>query len=87
VTEKPESTERAYWLDQPRNVDRLAYGLYIVCGLLLAADIFIPKHGPFPIEHIVGFYSVFGFVAYVALVVAAVTLRRVLMRPEDYYDR
>jgi hypothetical protein len=75
------------WLDNPRNVDRLAYAHYAVCAVLLALDLFVPKHGPFAIEHIFGFYSFFGFVAYVALVLAAVGLRFVLMRPENYYDR
>jgi hypothetical protein len=79
--------EKTYWLDNPRNVDRLVYGFYVVCALLLAIDVFVPKHGPFEIEHIYGFYGVFGFVACVALVLAAKQMRRVLMRPEDYYDR
>ena len=77
---------KAYWLDNPRNV-RLVRCLYIVCGLLLAIDVFVPKHGPFTIEHVFGFYGVFGFIACVVLVLDAKQLRRVLMRPEDYYDR
>lgn len=78
--------ERRTWLDEPRNVDRLAYVLYGICGFLLAIDILVPKHGPFAIEHNFGFYAIFGFAAYVALVVAAEALRAVVMRPEDYYD-
>lgn len=83
----PDPSEKRYWLDNPKNVDRLVYGFYVVCALLLAIDVFVPKHGPFPIEHIFGFYGVFGFVACVALVLIAKQLRRVVMRPEDYYDR
>lgn len=83
----PAPGERRTWLDEPRNVDRLAYALYAVCGILLAIDVFVPKHGPFAIEHNFGFYAIFGFGAYVALVVAAEALRAVVMRPEDYYDR
>ena len=78
--------ERAYWLDNPRNVDRLVHGFYVVCGLLLAIDIFVPKHGPFAIEHVFGFYGIFGFFACVALVLIAKQMRRVLMRPEGNYD-
>ena len=37
--------EKAYWLDDPRNVDRLVHGFYVVCGMLLAIDVFVPKHG------------------------------------------
>lgn len=83
----PAAGERRFWLDEPRNVDRLAYAVYGVCGLLLALDVFVSKHGPFEIEHLFGFYAIFGFVAYVALVLAAEVLRALVMRPEDYYDR
>jgi hypothetical protein len=87
VADKSDPQEKVYWLDNRRNVDRLVRGFYIVCGLLLAIDAFVPKHGPFSIEHVFGFYGVFGFLACVALVLIAKQLRRVLMRPEDYYDR
>jgi hypothetical protein len=87
MTDQPHSTERSYWLDYPRNVDRLVYGFYAVCAVLMAIDVFVPKHGPFAIEHVFAFYGFFGFVACVALVLIAKQLRRVLMRPEDYYDR
>ena len=78
---------RSYWLDKPGNVERLVKALYGLCGLLLAIELLVPKHGPFAIEHVFGFYGLFGFVACVALALAAKQLRRVLMRPEDYYDR
>jgi hypothetical protein len=63
------------------------YVFYGMCGLLLAGDFFVPKHGPFVIEHVYGFYGIFGFVACVCLVLIAKQLRRILIRPEDYYDR
>lgn len=78
--------EKQYWLDEPRNVDRIVYAVYAICGLLLALDIVTPKHGPFAIEHLFGFYGIYGFVACVGLVLAAKAMRRVLIRPEDYYD-
>lgn len=76
-----------YWLDRPGNVERLVKALYWVCGLLLVIDVFIPKHGPFAVEHVFGFYGLFGFVACIVLVLAAKQLRKILLRPEDYYDR
>jgi hypothetical protein len=82
-----EGDGRAYWLDEPRNVTRLVRTLYAVCALLLVIDAFVPKHGPFLIEHAFGFYGLFGFIACVVLVLVAKQLRKVLMRPEDYYDR
>jgi hypothetical protein len=79
--------ERVYWLDSRANVDKLVHRFYLACAILLAIEVFVPKHGPFAIEHAWGFYGIFGFVACVALVLTAKMLRRVLMRPEDYYDR
>jgi hypothetical protein len=80
-------TERRYWLDDRANVDRLVRGFYAFCALLLLLDLFVPKHGAFAIEHLFGFYAFFGFAACVTLVLVAKQLRRVLMRPEDYYER
>ena len=60
---------------------------YGVCAVLFLIDFLVPKHGAFSIEHYFGFYGIFGFVACVALVLIAKELRKVLMRPEDYYDR
>lgn len=84
---KPDPDEKDYWLDHPKNVDRLVHAFYAVCGVLIAIDVFVPKHGPFATEHWFGFYGWFGFIACVALVLIAKQMRRVLMRPEDYYDR
>lgn len=75
------------WLDEPRNIDLICYAVYAACGLLLAIDILVPKHGPFAIEHLFGFYAIFGFAAYVALVILAEGLRLLVARREDYYER
>ncbi len=84
MTPKPD--EKKYWLDDRRNVDRLVYGFYVVCAVIFAIDVFVPKHGPFAIEHLFGFYGWYGFVSCVALVLMAKVLRRMVMRGEDYYD-
>lgn len=74
------------WLDDPRNVTRIVYGLAVLCGLALVADLFYRKHPHFAFERWIGFYAVYGFIGSVALVLAAKQLRRVLMRDEDYYE-
>lgn len=74
------------WLDEPRNVLKIVYGLYAVCALLLLIDPLVEKHGPFAIEHVWGFYDIYGFVGCVFLVLAAKVLRKIVMRVEDYYD-
>jgi hypothetical protein len=84
---KRDRHQKAYWLDSPRNVDRLVHAFYGVCAVLVLIDVLVPKHGPFALESWFGFYGWFGFFACVALVLIAKGLREILMRPEDYYDR
>ena len=73
--------------DKPRNVKRLLYTFYTCVVLLLIVDIFYHKHAIFAWEGYFGFYSVYGFVACVILVILAkYVLRPIVMRKEDYYD-
>jgi hypothetical protein len=80
-------SERERWLDRPRNVTRLVYLLYGTCALLLLADLFYEKHVHFAFERWLGFFALFGFVAYVGIVMSAKLLRRLVRRTEDYYER
>jgi len=75
------------WLDDKRNVNKIVYALYALSALLLVIDPFVHKHGPFEIEHLWGFYGLYGFIGCVFLVLAAKELRKLVMRSEDYYDR
>lgn len=93
MTDNPENSsqnadaDKPWWLDDPRNVDKIVYCLYALCAGLLIIDPFIHKHGPFAIEHWWGFYSIYGFIGCVFLVLAAKELRKLVMRREDFYDR
>ena len=78
--------ERQHLFDNPENVKRILWLLYLVCALLLVADLFIHRHVEHTWESVWGFYSFYGFVACVSLVLLAKQLRRILMRPEDHYD-
>lgn len=79
--------EKRYLLDEPRNVDRIVYGLFTLCGLLFLADLLYSKHPHFGFEYWFGFYAAFGFVAAFTLVLVAKWLRPLLKRDEDYYER
>ena len=83
---KPGS-EKPTWLDRAENVTRLYRGLWVVGLVLLAADLVAHRHESLDYAGWFGFYGFYGFVACVALVLAAKGLRRLVMRPEDYYDR
>ncbi len=81
-----DSGERKYWLDEPRNVDKLVYTLYAVCTLLFLADFFYHKHVHFEFENWIGFFGWFGFGICVFIVLSAKAQRRVVKRDPDYYD-
>jgi len=78
--------EKRYWLDDPCNVDKVYYGLLVVCAISAITDLFYDKHGHFSWEGWFNFHGWYGFVCCFFLVLAAKQLRRVLMRKEDYYD-
>ena len=81
------TSEKRYWLDQPRNISLIVWALIVVCVMLFFADAIYHKHVFFEIENLFGFYGLFGFTVYVGLVLTAKWLRNFLMRPEDYYER
>ncbi len=78
---------KKYWLDRKENVTKVYWGVWILCALLLLVEPLVHKHGYFPAEQWFGFHGWFGFVACIALVLAAKGLRRFLKRSEDYYER
>lgn len=86
--QSPHSTDdgKKYWLDNPKNVDKVYWSVIVVSVLLFFGDALYHKHPYFGIEKTFGFYGLYGFVACVGLVIAAKGLRVLLMRDEDYYD-
>ncbi len=84
------SDERRYWLDDPKNVDKVFWALAFACALTFLADVILVvlhlRHPHWPWEAWPGFYGVSGFVAFWCIVIAGKHLRKVLMRDEDYYD-
>jgi hypothetical protein len=78
---------KTYWLDRKENVTKVYWAVWVVCGVLLLIDPLIHKHEEFAFAEWFGFFGFFGFFACVGLVLAAKALRRILKRPEDYYER
>jgi len=81
------SSERKRWLDDPQNVTRLYRGAWGLGLLLVVLDWVVERHEDLHAAAAFAFYALYGFVACVILVLAAKALRRVLKRPEDYYER
>ena len=79
--------KNSYWLDKPGNVKKLLVGLYLVCGCLLLSDAIYHRHTILSMENWFGFYGIYGFVACVILVLVATQIRKLVSRPEHYYER
>jgi len=84
--DKHSSDDKKYFLDKPENVEKLLKVFYVICGLLFVLDFVVHRHVYTDMEKLPGFYAIYGFVAFVALVVGSKFLRKLLMRKEDYYD-
>ena len=79
--------EKSYIFDNPKNVKRVIHVLYLLCGMSLIAEFFVKRYVDHPWEGLFGFYTLYGFVACVLLVLIAKEMRKLIMRGEDYYDR
>ena len=84
----PRSTtdEAPGFFDHPGRIKAIVYGVYITSALLFFADLAYHKHAYTPFEGWFGLHAWFGFIACVALVLAAKAMRRMVMRREDYYE-
>ncbi|HIF92220.1 MAG: hypothetical protein ABGX04_14495 [Myxococcales bacterium] len=80
------AAEEDRWLDRPSSINLIIKILVAACVLSVLADFFYHKHADYSFQDWIAFDAVFGFVAYVGLVMTAKGLRRLLMRDEDYYD-
>jgi hypothetical protein len=80
-------TEKDPWLVRPTSI-RLMWRLGLALLAAIAAlDLIVHPHGYFGIDGTVGFYSWFGFLACLAMVVVAKILGVLVKRSDDHYDR
>ncbi len=78
--------ERQHVWDKPRNVKLLFNVFYACCVILVLLDFVIHRHNVHDWENLFAFYPLYGLVGVWLLVLIAKQMRRVLMRPEDYYE-
>ena len=78
--------QRPGFFDQAKNIRRVPRLLYAICAGVLLLDLFYHRHVIHAWEDLWGFYSLFGFLACTVLVLVAKEMRKVVMRPEEYYD-
>lgn len=85
VDKKPIDTKQ-YFFDKPRNVNLVIFTLYVSCGILVLLDFIIDRHAYHRLENLLGFYSIYGFIACTAIVLGAKVLRNLVERSEDFYE-
>jgi hypothetical protein len=78
--------DRSYWLDEPGNQKKVFWALCVICAVVAAAELVVHRHPHFSWEGFPFFYCIFGFIAFWCVVIAGKHLRKILWRPEDYYD-
>ncbi len=60
--------------------------LVVAILALLVIEIFTHRHGELEIEDVFFFPAIFGFCAFVFIVMMGKLLRQFIMRPENYYQ-
>ncbi len=75
-----------HFFDNPGNVELVIYSLYVCCGLLLLLDFIVHRHTYHEWENLLGFYSIYGFVACTAIVFGSKVLRTFVEREEEFYN-
>lgn len=79
--------EKIWWLDRSENVTKLYRALWAIGLALIGLDLIVHRHAETAFDGWFGFYGIYGFVSCFSLVLAAKGLRRIVMRPEDHYER
>lgn len=78
--------EEKHWLVRPESIRLLWRVGLVVLALLVMADFFVHAHPSFQVDGTFGFYSWFGLVVCVAMVIFAKALGVFLKRKDSYYD-
>jgi len=73
------------WVDKPGSGNKIFWGLAVACVVVFLLEFTYKSYNSFDIEGVPGFYGIFGFVMFSALVFASKALRALIKRPEDYY--
>ena len=74
------------WLLRANTIRLLWIGFIVVLAMLVLADLFLHPHPVFGIDGTFGFYSWYGLLTCVAMVLLAKALGMLLKKPDTYYD-
>ena len=81
MTEKP--TQKT--ADMQKFGRNFTTALLVIAIILAILEVFLHRHGVAAIEDSFMFPAIFGFFAFVFIVQVGKWLRRMIMRPKDYY--
>ena len=81
MTEKP--TQKT--ADMQKFGRNFTTALLVIAIILAILEVFLHRHGVAAIEDSFMFPAIFGFFAFVFIVQVGKWLRKVIVRPEDYY--
>ena len=83
----PNPDEKPGWADTPGFQRLFLGGLIGACLTAAALGFFFGKKEPhFAVEGVPVFFAVYGFVMFSFIVLAGQHLRKLVSRPENYYD-
>ncbi len=83
TTPKPNSDPKSHVTEFGWKASKIVAGL---CLALTVLELFIHRHAYSDAEAFPLFYGIFGFLAFLIVVIGGILLREAIMRPEDYYD-
>ncbi len=69
------------------SADMVIRGLAVLCALLALADFAIHRHAYFELEATPLFFAIMGASSMLLVAALSMLLRRLVIRPEDYYER
>lgn len=82
--------KKEFFYDKPENIKKIKIGAYSTAALLVFIDFFVhrdPHHLVIDAEKMTGFYSIYGLVACVLIIVISKSIGKyLLLKKEDYYD-
>ncbi len=77
--------EKLTALERPDIIKKMILGLGVFCAFLFLADLLHIRHGKFSAEDLLGFYGIYGFLAFTFIIISTKYLRMLIGRTESYY--
>ena len=74
------------WTSHPKTGTYVFISIAVLCALLFGADFLVHRHEYIHLAEFPVFYALFGFAAFAFVVLTGWPLRRLLGRPENYYE-